>query len=149
MNTDFRVNYNHQKIADVQPNSVGPDFVYDLENQVPRSRATLTFDYTRGPVGVTARFNYYSAWRTTDGLFGSGNPPLDAYTYSARTLLDLEARYQFTDVVSVAVGGTNVFNSFPDKEQNGILRFLGVNYAVTSPFGFNGAFWYARLTAKF
>ena len=110
---------------------------------------TLTFDYTRGPIGVTARFNHYGAWRTADGLFGSGNPPLDAYTYSARTLLDLEARYQFTDVVSVAVGGTNVFNSFPDKEQNSTLRFLGVNYAVTSPFGFNGAFWYARLTAKF
>lgn len=149
LNTDFRMNYNRQKIADVQPNSIGPDFVYDLENQVPRSRATLTFDYTRGPIGVTARFNHYGAWRTADGLFGSGNPPLDAYTYSARTLLDLEARYQFTDVVSVAVGGTNVFNSFPDKEQNSTLRFLGVNYAVTSPFGFNGAFWYARLTAKF
>jgi len=39
--------------------------------------------------------------------------------------------------------------TYPGKEQNPTLQFLGVKYALTSPFGFNGAFWYARVTANF
>jgi iron complex outermembrane receptor protein len=49
----------------------------------------------------------------------------------------------------VALGGDNVFDTFPDKEQDGTFQFLGVIYSITSPFGFNGAFWYIRGTASF
>ena len=43
----------------------------------------------------------------------------------------------------------NIFDEYPDKEGDGTLRFLGDVYAVTSPFGFNGAFWYAQVSASF
>jgi iron complex outermembrane receptor protein len=69
--------------------------------------------------------------------------------YSGKTLLDLEASYKFNDTFTVAIGGNNVFDTYPGKEQNATLQFLGVKYALTSPFGFNGAFWYARVTASF
>ena len=62
---------------------------------------------------------------------------------------DLEARYKFNDVFSLAVGGDNVFNTHPDKEKNPVLQFLGNQYALTSPFGFNGAFWYLRFKGSF
>jgi iron complex outermembrane receptor protein len=47
------------------------------------------------------------------------------------------------------VGGENVFDVEPDDEGDPVLRFLGVDKALTSPFGVNGGFWYARLTADF
>lgn len=148
LNIDFRYNYNNQNVVNVKPGTINGDRVYDLENQVPKHRAALTFDYTQGHFNGTARVNYYGNWSTTGGLFGNGDAS-DAVGYGSRTLLDLEARYKFNDHVSVAVGGENVFNTYPDKEKNPVLQFLGVKYALTSPFGFNGAFWYARVRATF
>ncbi len=145
---DFRYNYNNQDVVNVKPNTINGDRVYDLEHQVPKNRATLTFDYALGRFDGTARVNYYGNWSTTGGLFGNGDAS-DAVSYSSKTLLDLEARYKITDIFSVAVGGENVFNTHPDKEKNPVLQFLGNQYALTSPFGFNGAFWYLRIRANF
>ena len=149
LNVDFRYNRNKQDVVKVKPNTLNNDFVYDLEHQVPKSRSVLSFDYGLHRFDAIARINRYGGWSTTVGLFGSNNPPDDVDHYSGKTLLDLEARFKFNDTFSVAVGGNNVFNTYPGKEQNGTLQFLGVKYALTSPFGFNGAFWYARVTASF
>ncbi|HTM29169.1 MAG TPA: TonB-dependent receptor [Rhodanobacter sp.] len=149
LNVDFRYNRNAQSVVKVQPDTLNDDFVYDLEHQVPKSRAVLSFDYGLHRFDAIARINRYGSWSTAVGLFGSNNPPDDVDYYSGKTLLDLEARYRFNDVVTVAVGGNNVFDTYPGKEQNATLQFLGVKYALTSPFGFNGAFWYARVTASF
>jgi iron complex outermembrane receptor protein len=149
LDVDFRYNRNTHKVVKVQPDTLNDDFVYDLEHQVPRSRSVLSFDYGLHRFDAIARINRYGSWSTTVGLFGSNNPPEDVNHYSGKTLLDLEARYKVNDVVTVAIGGNNVFDTYPGKEQNATLQFLGVKYALTSPFGFNGAFWYARVTASF
>ncbi|TAL72587.1 MAG: TonB-dependent receptor [Rhodanobacter sp.] len=149
LNVNFRYNRNIQAVVRVKPNTLNKDFVYDLEHQVPKSRSILTFDYGVGGFDAVARVNHYDGWSTTVGLFGNNNPPTDVAHYSGKTLLDLEASYKINQMFTVAVGGNNVFNTYPDKEQNATLRFLGVNYALTSPFGFNGAYWYARVTANF
>ncbi|THD09574.1 TonB-dependent receptor plug domain-containing protein [Rhodanobacter lindaniclasticus] len=149
LNIDFRYNRNKQNVVKVQPDTLNDDFVYDLEHQVPRSRSVLSFDYALHRFDAIARINHYGSWSTTVGLFGSNNPPEDVNHYSGKTLLDLEASYKFNDTLSVAIGGNNVFDTYPGKEQNATLQFLGVKYALTSPFGFNGAFWYARVTASF
>ncbi len=149
LNVDFRHNRNTQRVVKVKPGTLNNDFVYDLENALPKNRSVLSFDYGLHGFDAIARINRYGGWSTTVGLFGSNNPPADVDHYSGKTLLDLEARYKFNDVFTVAVGGNNVFNTYPGKEQNGTLQFLGVKYAITSPFGFNGAFWYARVTASF
>lgn len=148
LDVDFRYNYNKQDVASVKPGTINGDRVYDLEHQIPRNRSVLTFDYGRDRWHGLVRFNNYGGWSTTGGLFGNGDAS-DAVSYGSKTLVDLEARYQFNDALSLAVGGDNVFNTYPDKEQNPVLQFLGVKYAITSPFGFNGAFWYVRLSAKF
>lgn len=149
LNVDFRYNRNKQDVVKVKPNTLNNDFVYDLEHQVPKTRSVLSFDYGWHQFDAIARVNHYGGWSTTVGLFGSNNPPDDVNHYSGKTLLDLEARYKFNDTFSVAVGGNNVFDTYPGKEQNATLQYLGVKYALTSPFGFNGAFWYARVTASF
>ncbi|TAM22402.1 MAG: TonB-dependent receptor, partial [Rhodanobacter sp.] len=149
LNVDLRYNRNVQDVVRVKPDTLNRDFVYDLEHQVPGSRSVLSFDYGLHRFHAVARINHYDGWSTTAGVFGSNNPPADVAHYGGKTLLDLEASFRFNDTFTMAVGGNNVFNTYPDKEQNATLQFLGAKYALTSPFGFNGAFWYARLTARF
>ena len=109
----------------------------------------LTFDYSAGGgFGALVRFNYYDGWSTTAGQLG----PPDAsqqFSYGETFLVDLEARYTFNERYTVAVGAENLFDEFPDDELDPTSRFLGVNYALTSPYGFNGGFYYLRLAADF
>jgi len=148
LDVDFRYNWNKQEVVDVKPNTINGDRRYDLEHQVPNSRAVLSFDYKLQAFSATARVNYYGGWETTGGLFGNGDAS-DAVSYGGATLVDLEGRYRFNDTFSVAVGGENVFDKRPGSEQNGTLAFLGNKYAVTSPFGIDGSFWYVRVKAEF
>jgi iron complex outermembrane receptor protein len=146
--TDLRYNYNEQDVQDVFDDAIAPGRIYDLENQVPESSAVLTLDYTRDAFGIQVRTNWYDEWSTTDGIFAGGavDPVRD---YDAATLVDIEARYTFAEHYTVAIGGENVFDEYPDDEEGGALQSWGAQYALTSPFGFNGAFWYARLSASF
>jgi iron complex outermembrane receptor protein len=146
---DLRHNYNQQEIENVKPNTINASRVYDLENQVPDNRTVLTFDYS-APNGFSGlvRLNYYGEWSTTAGLFSPGDAS-DKYDYDAEMLVDLEARYTFAERYTFTVGGENVFDTFPGDEQDPTAAFLGARYALTSPFGFNGAFYYARLNVSF
>ena len=145
---DLRHNYNQQDISNVKSSAIGVDRVFDLENQVPENSSVLTFDYAKDAFSGLVRVNYYDEWSTTAGLFGPGDAS-DATTYGSTVMVDLEARYTFADRYTLTIGGENVFDETPDKEADPTLGYLGAVHAVTSPFGFNGAFWYARVSASF
>jgi len=147
--TDLRYNYNEQDVKDVNDDAIGEGRVYDLENQVPENSAVLTFDYNRDALGAVVRVNYYDEWSTTDGLFSDGSADV-VRDFDSAALVDVEVRYTFLDHYTVAVGGENVFDEYPEDEKIGFLAGnWGTKYAITSPFGFNGAFWYARVSASF
>jgi len=148
LNASFHYNYNDQEVNNIKPGTINDSRAFDLENQIPSSRSILTFDYAKDRWGGLVRFNSYDGWETTGGIFSPGDAS-DVSKYGGEVLVDVEARFQFTDTFSFAVGGDNIFDTFPDKEQDGTFQFLGVIHAITSPFGFNGAFWYARVTASF
>jgi iron complex outermembrane receptor protein len=57
--------------------------------------------------------------------------------------------WRFQNRDNFAIGGENIFDAHPDVEQDPSLNLLGVQYALTSPFGFNGGFWYARIGVDF
>jgi iron complex outermembrane receptor protein len=67
--------------------------------------------------------------------------------------------YEVWKNVTVAIGGCNVFNAYPDKIANSAANHVypqtgglvdGEVYPRTGgPFGFNGAFYYLRADAKF
>lgn len=150
LTTDMRHNHNKQEISDVKSNAIFADRVYDLENQVPEDRSVLSLIYDVGGFSGLVRANYYGDWSTTPGLFGDGTTSkANTYEYGSNVLIDLEASYTFMEHYTVTLGGQNVFDEYPDKEGDGTLQFLGDVYAVTSPYGFNGAFYYARLSASF
>lgn len=149
LTVDLRYNHNRQKVRNVAPSTINASRVFDLENQVPRNRTNLTLSYdTRAMFSGHVRARHYGSWKTTGGLFSPGDAS-DVNAYGSEILVDLELRFRFAERFRVAVGGENIFDTFPGAEQNPTLRFLGVQHALTSPFGFNGGQWYARLAFDF
>lgn len=146
---DLRHNYNEHEVVEVAPDTINASRVFDLENQVPSNRSTLSFTY-QTPKLFTGllRLNQIGAWETTGGLFSPGDAS-DATKYDGALLVDIEATFTFADNYNLTIGGENIFDTYPDDEQDPVLQFLGVKYALTSPYGFNGAFWYARFSAQF
>lgn len=148
LEVDFRHNWNEQEVESVKAGTINDGRVFDLENQVPEHNSVLTFSYSQSAFSSLVRLNHYGEWKSTGGLFGPGDGS-DVTEYDGAVLVDIEASMTFADNYTVAIGGENIFDQYPDKEGNGVLQFLGQQYAVTSPFGFNGAFWYLRVAASF
>ena len=95
------------------------------------------------------RLNYYSDWSTTAGLFDPVADGFIAYDYDAEVLVDVEARFTFAENYTITLGAENVFDTLPGVEQDPTSVFLGVRHSLTSPFGFNGAFYYLRANVTF
>lgn len=145
---DLRYNWNEQEVSNVAAGTINASRVYDLENQVPESSFVASLDYTRGALDGTLRLRYYDDWSTTGGLFSPGDAS-DQYDYDGDVLVDLEVSMTFSEHYRVSIGGENIFDTEPGSEQEPVSRFLGVDRSLTSPYGFNGGFWYARLSADF
>ncbi len=148
LNVIFHHNYNKQSVNNIKLGTINASRAFDLENQVPNNRSILTFDYSKNRWGGYLRFNRYGSWETTGGIFSPGDAS-DASKYGSETLVDLEVRFQVSEKISFALGGENIFDTYPDREQDGVFQFLGVIHSITSPFGFNGAFWYVRASTSF
>ena len=74
--------------------------------------------------------------------------------FSAKTTVDAEFSYQITDQITASIGGRNIFDEYPDVI-DGVDPLTGgladgERYPRTGgPFGYNGAFFYARVGVKF
>jgi len=71
-------------------------------------------------------------------------------TFAGKWLVDVRASWAFTDRIELTVGADNIFDTEPDQQVaatnfNGIFPFS----RRTTPFGFNGGFYYASLNMKF
>jgi iron complex outermembrane recepter protein len=84
-------------------------------------------------------------------IFGTPtNGSLDQ-TFGAKWITDLSVGYRFAYRLGVTVGADNLFDVYPDENNQGNATTAGNNnfgifpYNGISPFGFNGAFYYARL----
>jgi len=70
-------------------------------------------------------------------------------TFPARWLVNLEATRRIAEKLTVAVGAENAFSAYPEKDARLSQINNGIIYPQFSPFGFNGGFWYVRVSTKF
>jgi iron complex outermembrane recepter protein len=112
-----------------------------LEDAVPRQKATGAVTYTQGPVSGMVRANFYGSVRYKPDL------PDNDEDFGAKTLFDAEVGYQLTDSLRISVGGTNLFNTFPDENTKDANLSSGrfIYNRNVSQFGFNGGFYYANV----
>ncbi len=67
--------------------------------------------------------------------------------YEAKITTDLNFGYKLTDQLKLTIGGNNIFNEYPDQQDDGNTEAGGYWDAVQ--MGFGGAYYYARLDFNF
>ena len=136
----FAGNWNDTKINldSIDTNVIGSLRKHQLEELEPEFRFSLTADHTWGPWRLLSRLHYYDDF--TERHQNIDSQPIYAH---ARALVDLEASYTFFDLgVTLAAGAQNLFDTYPTR--NKYARAYGQKYPNTSPYGYNGGFYYLR-----
>ena len=110
-----------------------------FEEGQPDDKYTFSTNWENGPVSATFRATRYG-----EVLVPNNNAALD-YTLTPKTVVDLEARYDVTESLKLAIGAENLFDEYADNvpfAQN----TAGLGFSSFSPFGFNGRFVYGRVS---
>ena len=133
--TTFGLAFNHTEteITDAGE-TIGETRIREYEEGLPETRYNLSANHDYEKWRFLARVSYYDDWYDSE----------DGNVYDGKYLVDLEGAYAFTDQLSVVIGAQNAFDEVPD-ENPGAAAGVGNRYSQFSPFGFNGAYWYARV----
>ena len=119
-----------------------------LRNNLPEFRFTLTADHTWGPWRLLVRQHYFDGF--WDDQLNTGLAL--ASKSSERWLTDAELSYTFLNLpfmraATIAFGAENLFDQYPARSP--YARVVGYKYPPSSPYGFNGGFYYLRAGFEF
>ena len=114
-----------------------------IEQGGPRSKATLGFDYVTGQLESDLKIIHFGP--QTLGTFSG--PPVPNAQYAAKMSADLSFTWSFDKNMKITVGGANIFNVKPSKQDpnetdNGFIY-------DSVQFGLNGASYFVRFWKKF
>ncbi len=153
--TSFSLAYNYNETTVDKYSDVTGDFkVSRLENDLPNHRATFTWAQSWDDVSIFVRGNYYGEYQ---GVHVDYDATIN--TGEAAITLDAEVSYFINDSFTVSLGAQNLLDQEATKinfTEEGAASCGGcVNnqwggmYYETSPFGFNGGFYYVKATYNF
>ena len=146
--TTFSLVFNHTLTEVTSPVSdrVDEHRILTLETGLPNTRWNVAVNHLGRRVNFLARLSFYgSYWDSEDAQIAHGRAMSYLYNpYAGKALLDLEVGFPFADAVTLSVGAQNVLNTYPDLNPNAAAA-IGNLYGQFSPFGFNGAYYYARI----
>ncbi len=139
-------NWNKTEVDSRTPEFISDKLVRQIEEGLPQFRFSLTADHNWGPWRFLSRLYYYDTFRDypTDGNFG--------FNAGERLLVDMELSYTFLNLpfmeaATFAFGAENLFDQYPRR--NPQATGAGLKYPETSPYGFNGGFYYLRAGFEF
>ena len=146
-NLQLAANFSSIELTRFNPDFTGESRRLQIEEGRPGSRITGTLTHSQGSWRVMGRVRYYGEYYDDPTNSGGLPPAGNAFYPGASTLFDFEAAFDVSDSVSVLVGLQNAFDTYPDinpSGQNG--EVAGLIYPESSPFGFNGGYYYMRAT---
>ena len=113
-----------------------------LEDALPREKGGLAARWGRGRFAVLARATYYGTI-----FYRHPNGPANDERFGAKTLFDLDLSSEVRGGVRLAIGGNNIFNTYPDQQVHPTNISLGrfIYSRRVTQFGMNGGFYYTRL----
>ena len=141
-------NFTNTTVTDHNPDTLDSHRIRELEENLPEHRASLTGVYSITDAwGVLGRASYFSGWFDSEDYLQ--NPKVEGTgEYTGRVIFDLETTYTVGNGLALTLGGRNILNTFPDENPNG-ADSVGNKYGQFSPFGFDGAYWYAKVGYDF
>jgi iron complex outermembrane receptor protein len=134
--TDLSLAFNNTttEITDYNPDTVDANRILQIEQGLPETRWNLAANHYWNNWRFLGRVSFYDDWYDND----------DVQFYNGDTILDVEVAYDWTDSLTLVVGGMNALDTTPDENPNAAAG-VGNLYSSYTPWGFNGAFWYMRL----
>lgn len=123
--------------------------IKQIEEGLPSVRGSFTVSHNQGDWNGYVRLNHYGSYyedHADSGVVLASDGGLPLYL-GAEMTVDTEVTYNFNDNYSIALGASNLFDTLPDE--NEWADVLGAQYPTTAVMGFNGGFYYARLTYNF
>ena len=126
------------EVTKFNPKTLDEHRVKELEENLPEQRASLTVTQSITSQWLAlGRASYFGDWYDSE----------DDETYTGKVLFDLETSYVAASGLTMTLGVQNILNTYPDE--NPKYGNIGNQYGQFSPFGFNGAFWYAKFGYSF
>ncbi|MBY9066134.1 TonB-dependent receptor [Hyphomonas sp. WL0036] len=125
------------------PTLFGRVNVLTFEEGAPKDKFTGQLDWEHGPFAATLRAIRYGE------VLVPGSSSATDYNLSPKTIVDLEARYNWNDRITIAVGADNILDEYPDAAPLGLNSTGNVPFSTYSPFGYSGRFVYTKATLNF
>jgi len=135
--------YNKTKVDDQQNQVNGIDpvkesAIFNIENNLPKSRFTVSAVHNVNNWSFLVRANYYG--KTIDER--NNREPVDAEIF-----VDIAATYAVNDNWALTAGASNLFDTFPNKMTTRLGN--GLAYPRRTPMGYDGGMWYLRVVYDF
>jgi iron complex outermembrane recepter protein len=161
LTASFNRNYAHQDgVRDTNPalsaldptaTLTSPSVLVPLEYGSPGSKLVLATDWSNALWGAHLDATRYG--RMYSFSYDLAEPPLlgaNAHPYDPAWSIDLEGHVNVGKDVTLALGGTNIFNRYPDRITSLDGSYGGAfPYNYANPLGINGAYFYGRVTVRF
>lgn len=153
--TTFSLAYNYNETEVDRYSDITGDFkVSRIENDLPNHRGTATWAQSWDQISLFVRGNYYGEYQ---GVHIDYDATIN--TGEAALTFDAELSYFVSDELTLSVGAQNMFDqqatriNFTDEGAEAcggcVNNQWGGKYYETSPFGFNGGFYYVKATYNF
>jgi len=148
----FNRNYLHQDGlhgALANASNLNEVVLIPLEYGSPATKLVLTTGWSNDRWGASVRsirygtlyaFSYDSTLPTLNGA--------NVQRYSPAWTVDAEVHVNATARLTFALGGTDLFNRYPDQTTPGGSYYGAFPYNYANPLGINGAYYYVRGTLK-
>ncbi|MBE8167985.1 MAG: TonB-dependent receptor [Shewanella sp.] len=146
----FSVSYNWNDTNVDKYSEITGDFkVKRLEKDLPSHRATFTWGQSWDDLNLFTRLNYFGEYQGVHVDYDA-----TAKTGSAAITVDMELNYNINDSLSVAIGAQNLLDQQAEEldfvDSTGLPNNnWGGKYYETSPFGFNGGYYYVKASYHF
>jgi iron complex outermembrane recepter protein len=118
--------------------------ILTFEEGTPEDKYSATVNWSLARFGVTARATRYG------DVLAAGTTTATDFILTAKTLVDLEARFDITDHIRAGIGADNLTDEYPDSNPAPLLNTNGTqSFSNYSPFGRSGRFVYGKLNYRF
>lgn len=116
----------------------------EIESAMPDARINVSTEYALDRWHTRVNLKYYG--EVFELLFT--DPTLQIRTDPV-FMVDAEITYQVTDAIRATAGIRNLFDTHPDEHQfAGVAGFLGADYPLNHPAGFDGGSYYTRVSVN-
>ena len=144
-------NYTDTALKNIESSVIDDFRINTLERGLPKTRWNFSVNHTADRWSLMTRLNYFGAfWDSEDGRNAADldDGPAESWlypSYAGKALVDVELGIPVGAGAELAIGAENLLNTYPDVNAFG-SRTVGNQYGQFSPFGFNGAYYYTRIS---